>query len=296
MIDFMKYRPFYAFFSLLLCVTFLGGALYKYYTYGYVFVYSVDFTEGTQVLFRFSQPVTSEKVTSIFEQQDNEALKGAIIREFSSQEILVRVKQFSTDSKGLAGQMRSVLENSLPAVKVEILQVDSVGASVGASLRWKSLQAIILGLLIMLLYTWWRFWSLAFGIGVLVSLLHDIMVVLLFFLLFEYEISLNIIAAILTLVGYSINDTIVIFARIRENIHKMRNSTMEHIVNISTNETLRRTLLTSFATSLVVISLVLFGGETLKMLSLVLLIGIIFGTYSSISIASPTMLLLYKNK
>lgn len=294
MIDFMKYRPFYAVFSFIIFATFLGGMAYKYHTYGRIFVYSVDFTEGTQVLFGFSQPVTSEKIATILESHDNEAFRGAITREFSPTEILVRVKQFSTDSKGLAEQMKAVLEKALPGVKIEILQIDSVGASVGASLRWKSLQAVILGLLIMLLYTWWRFWSLAFGMGVLVSLLHDVVVVLLIFLLFDYEISLNVIAAILAMTGYSINDTIVIFARIREDMAKMPHASMEAIVNMSTNETLRRTLLTSFATSLAVISLIVFGGESLKALSLVLLIGIIFGTYSSISIASPTMLLWYR--
>jgi preprotein translocase subunit SecF len=294
MIDLMKYRPLYAVFSCALLATFIGCMIYKYQTYGRIFVYSVDFTEGTQVLFGFSEPVASEKVLSIIESQDNELFKGAIVRSFSDHEVLIRVKQFLVDSKGLSEQMQALLEKSLPGIKVEVLQVDSVGASVGASSRWKSLQAIIIGLLIMLLYTWWRFWSLAFGIGVLVSLLHDVLVILLFFLLFDYEISLNVIAAVLMIVGYSINDTIVIFSRIRENIAKMSHTSIENIVNISTNETFRRTLLTSFATSLVVIPLVLFGGETLKTLSVALLIGIVFGTYSSISIASPTMLLLYK--
>lgn len=290
----MKYRPLYAIFSAIILFAFFGGMAYKYQKYGRIFVYSVDFTEGTQVLFKFSEPVASEKITSILERQSNAALHGAITREFSPHEILIRVKQFSVDAKGLTEEMKTALEKDLPGITIEILQVDSVGASVGASLRWKSIQAIAVGLLIMLLYTWWRFWSFSFGFGVLVSLIHDAIVILLFFLLFDYEISLNAIAAILSIVGYSINDTIVIFARIRENIHKMSHASIEHIVNMSTNETLRRTLLTSFATSLVVVSLVLFGGETLKTLSLSLLIGIVFGTYSSISIASPTMLLLYK--
>ena len=148
----------------------------------------------------------------------------------------------------------------------------------------------------MLLYTGWRFWSPAYGIGVLVSLFHDAFVILAFFMLFNYEISANVVAAILAILGYSINDTIVIFSRIRENIKKLPNVSMDDIVNLSINETLRRTLLTSIATAFVVLSLLIFGGNALRGLSIALLIGIIFGTYSSIAIASPVMLLLYGEK
>lgn len=290
MIDFLKYRPLYAALSVAIFALFIGGAIYKIKTRGEAFVYSVEFTGGTQALFKFSKPVLSSQVIDILERG---GFAGATTREFSSTELLVRVRQFEGDAKGVGERMRTLLEAELPATTVEIQQTDSVGAGVGATLRWKSLQAIIVVLILMLLYIWWRFWSLSYAVGNVVSLFHDAIVILAFFMLFDYEISVNVIGAILAILGYSINDTIVIFSRIRENVRRMRGASMEKIVNTSINETLRRTLLTSFATSLVVLALVLFGGEVLRTLALALLVGIVFGTYSSIAIASPVMLMLY---
>ncbi len=293
MINFIKYRPLYAAFSLAIFALFAGAFIYKYQTRGYAFIYSVEFTGGTQVLLGFSKPIHSEAVVQIL---DKASIPGAIARDFSPTEILVRVAEYTNDAGGTAERIREKVAVALPGTEVTIKGVDQVGAGMGAQLWLKSLYAIILGLILMLLYTWWRFWSLAYGVGVLVSLFHDAIVILGFFLLFDYEISSNVIAAILAILGYSINDTIVIFARIRANVRKLRGYAIEDVVNISMNETLRRTLLTSFATSLVVVSLLIFGGYALRSLALALLIGIIFGTYSSIAIASPVMLLLYRDK
>lgn len=291
MIDFLRYRTITTVFSVLIFVAFIGTFIYKQTTRGEAFIYSVDFTGGTQVLLGFSQPVNSAQVMAVLE---SKGWQGATTREFSDKEMLVRVKAFENDAKGLSERMKVALEEAIPNLTVEIKKTDSVGAGVGASMRWKSLQAIIVALLLMLLYIWWRFWAFSYAIGNVVSLFHDAVVILAFFLIFDYEISLNVIGAILAVLGYSINDTIVIFSRIRENAEKMRNVSIEKIVNISTNETLRRTLLTSFATTLVVVALLLFGGEALRTLALALLVGIVFGTYSSIFIASPVMLLFYK--
>ncbi|MGC2310046.1 MAG: protein translocase subunit SecF [Candidatus Babeliaceae bacterium] len=287
MIDFLKYRPVCAIISTFIFIAFFVGLYFK------KFKYSVDFTGGTQVLFAFSQPIKSSQVIDILEKN---GLQGVVTRDFSEKEILVRVPSFESDAKGLADRMKNILEQALPDISIEVMQTDSVGAGVGSTLRWKSLQAIIVGLILMLLYMWWRFWSFAYAVGNVFSLFHDAIVILAFFLFFDYEISLNVIGAILTILGYSINDTIVIFSRIRENAQKLRTTAIEEVVNISINETLRRTLLTSFATLLVVVALLLFGGEILRTLALALLVGIIFGTYSSIYIASPVMLLLYKEK
>jgi preprotein translocase subunit SecF len=139
-----------------------------------------------------------------------------------------------------------------------------------------------------------RFWSISYAVGSVVSLAHDVLIILTVVLWFDYEISLNIIGALLFILGYSINDTIVIFSRIRETLSKSRDSSISEIINQSINHTLRRTILTSLATCLVVVALLMFGGEALRPLSLALLIGMVFGTYSSIFIASPVMQLLYK--
>lgn len=293
MIDFLKYRVLYALVSLAIFVGFVGTYVYKVKTRGYGFIYSVDFTGGTQVLLGFSQPIKGSDVVSILE---HNGFSGAVTRDFSDKEVLVRVKGFEADAQGLGERIRGLLEEKMSPVAVELKQTDSVSAGVGESLQKKSTQAVLVALIMMLLFIWWRFWSFSFGVGALVSLFHDAIVILGFFLLFDYEISLNVIGAILMVLGYSINDTIVIFSRIRENIPKLRGKNIADVVNISINETLRRTLLTSFATSLVVVSLTIFGGEVLRTLSLALLVGILFGTYSSIYIASPVMLLLYKSK
>ncbi|MCL4361659.1 protein translocase subunit SecF [Candidatus Dependentiae bacterium] len=292
MIDFLKYRSLCAAFSVLIFTTFIGTYIYKYQQRGHAFNYSVDFTGGTQVLFGFSKPVSSCQITNALEKG---GFRGVSTREFSDVEHLVRVKEVVVDVAGLAENMKKSLEAEFKDNNIEIKQTDSVGSGISAKLRWDSFLAIVIGLILMLLYIALRFWSFAFATGAVLSLFHDAVVILAIFLLFDKEISINVIMAILTILGYSINDTIVIFAKIRENLAKHRNMSAEKVVNLSINETLRRTTLTSFATLLVVISLFLFGGEVLRDLSLALLIGIVFGTYSSIYIASPIMLLLYKD-
>jgi preprotein translocase subunit SecF len=225
---------------------------------------------------------------------EQQGWQGAIARDFSSNEILVRVKEFSDDPAGLGEKMKQDLMKAQPDNPVTIQSNDSIGPGVGAEYRSRSLIGIIVGLIAMMIYIALRFRSLAFATGAFVSLFHDAIVILAMYLFFDKEISVYVIGAILTVLGYSINDTIVIFARIRENIAKLRGTPIEQIVNISINETLRRTLLTTFATLLVVVALLLFGGETLRSLSLALLVGMVFGVYSTIYIASPVMLLLYK--
>lgn len=287
MIDFLKYRPLYAVISIGIFAAFIGGFFLKKEP----FQYSVDFTGGTQVLLEASAPISGSQVLSVLEA---DGFVGAATREFGERELLVRVKQYENDARGLGERIKALLEEKFVGTRFEIKQTDSVGPGVGETLRWKSLQAVLVALLMMLIYIWYRFWSFAYAAGNVISLFHDAIVILTVFMWFDYEISLNVIGAILTILGYSINDTIVIFSRIRENTERMKNASMERVVNVSINETLRRTLLTSFATSLVVVALLLFGGEALRTLAMAIFIGIVFGTYSSIAIASPCMLLLYK--
>lgn len=291
-IDFLKYRKLCGLFSLLMIASFVGLVLYRQTTRGYAFNYSVDFVGGTQVLFKFQKPVSDTHIREILEKK---GWTNPTLRDFSETEVLVRVKEYSDDVKGLAESMRSSLQDALPDQNtVTILSTDSVGSAVGSATWIKSFRAIALGLIAMLLYIWFRFWSISYGMGAVIALFHDAIAILFVFLLFDKEISINVIAAILAILGYSINDTIVIFNRIRDNIKTMPNTPIAQVVNLSINQTLRRTLLTSFSTALVVISLFVLGGEALRDLSLALLVGIVFGTYSSIYIASPIMLLLNK--
>jgi len=296
MIDFLRYRSVCVTFSALFFLSFIGGYWYKVTTSPdhQAFVYSVEFTGGLEVLYSFSKPVSGDKVKEIFE---SHGISGVVVRTFTnSADVIVRVplRSIGDSIDRLAEKMRDVLQQELPDTTVEIQQTDAITAGVGETMRWKSVQAVAVGLFFMLLYIAMRFWSFAFAAGAVFALFHDVIVILAFFLFFDFEISLNVIGAVLAVLGYSINDTIVIFSRIRENIVRLPGHTLHQIVNISLNETLRRTLLTSFATTLVVIPLAIFGGEVLRTLSIALLIGFVFGTYSSIYIASPVMMFLYR--
>ncbi len=294
-IDFLKYRYISAILSLIIVGSFFGGYFYKTRTRPdhQAFNYSVDFTGGIQVLFSFNRPVHGEKLVQIL---DAKGWPGTVTREFTPTEHLVRIKKETKDVAGEAEKIQKALQEGLGADYVLTREeTDSVGAATGATLRTKSIYAVVIALLLMLLYIAVRFWSFAYAMGAIVSLFHDAIVILAFFMFTDKEISMNVIGAILAVLGYSINDTIVIFARIRENVKRMPTSSMYDIINTSITETLSRTILTTFATTLVVIALFFFGGETLRDLSLALLIGIVFGIYSTIFIATPVLYMLYKD-
>lgn len=292
MINFLKYRLVCGIFSLLFIAASVGVYVYKQYTRGYAFVYSVDFTGGTQILLRFTKPVSILHLKDILEKG---GWKNPSMRDFATpEEVLVRVSEFSNDAKGLAENMKQVIQAEIPDNPVTILQSEAVGPGVGQALRWNFLLALLIAFGAILLYIAIRFWSLAFAVGAIAGLIHDPLAILGIFLMFDREISINVIGIILVVIGYSINDTIVIFSRIRENLHKMKDASLHEVVNVSLNKTLRRTLLTSFATALTVLAMLIFGGEALRDFSLALLVGIVVGTYSSIYVASPVMMLLYK--
>lgn len=290
MANYLKYRYVCAAFFASLLVASIGGYFYNLQKYGNSFNYSVDFTGGTQVLLKFENPVGSDQVRTVLH---DDGYSGVELREFSANDILVRVQKFDSDVEGVGSKIASSLQKSLKDNKIEIQQTTSVGSAVGGELRWGAIKAIIIALLLMLLYVAIRF-KFAFSFGAVFALFHDALVIGTFFLITRQELSIEVIGAILTVLGYSVNDTIVIFSRIRENIGRMGGSSMEEIVNTSINQTMSRTLLTSLSTALVVGSMLVFGGEMLRGLSITLLLGIVFGTYSSIFVASPVMLLLYK--
>jgi len=292
-IDFLKYSRFILFCTTLVFAGSAGLALYRAQTRGSAFMYSVDFTGGTQVLLKFENAVSSSQIKNALEAK---GWTSVITREFPNNELLIRVKAFENDAQGLGGLIRQAIIEALPETKVTILSTEAVGPGVGAELRSKSMYAILFSLIALLLYIAATFWSFSYAIGAVVALIHDAIIMLTFFLLFDRDISITVIGAILAVLGYSINDTIVIFSRIRTNLKKMAQLPVAQVINLSINQTLTRTLLTSFTTLLTVASMVIFGGEALRDFSVVLLIGIIFGTYSSIFIASPVMMLFYRQE
>ena len=291
MFDFLKYRYFFLTISTFLILSIIGFFVYKVNTAGQAFNYSVDFQGGTQIHFKFARPISSSKIIAILEEK---GFNGAAAREFANNEVLIRVKEFSKNVSDLASKMISYIKAEFPDNDAEILQSDAIGPAIGKEIRWKSTRAVLIALLLMLLYIALRFWSFGFALGSVAALLHDAVMMLGMFLLFNMEISVNVIAAILAVLGYSINDTIVIFSRIRANMKTMNNLPIADVVNASLNQTLKRTLLTSFSTLLAVGAMFFLGGEVLRDFSLTLIVGIFFGTYSSIYIASPVMVLLHR--
>lgn len=287
-INFLGYRLVAA----LLSCALIGAGVVGYMQHG-GFRYSVDFLGGTQLSVKFSKAVGSEQLKSALTQA---GFADATIREFSDVDAVIRVKEFSNDAHGLGSSIKEGLEKNLDGTQVDILEVNAVGPATGETLRFNFILMLVLGLVAMLAYIGIRFWSLSYGMGAVVAILHDALCILAVFAILNREISPNVITAILATLGYSINDTIVIFARIRENFVKEKGKSSTQVVNASLNQTLKRTLLTSLSTALVVGSLFVYGGETLRSLSLALLVGIVVGTYSSVFIASPVMLLLRGRK
>lgn len=292
MINILKYRFAMMLVSLSILLAAGAMAVYRMQTRGDVYTYSVDFTGGTQVLLKFNRSIAASEITAALDAE----WPGAALRKFDEDEYLVRVKEFSSDSQGLAVRMVNAIQKQNPDTQVQVLENESVGAGVGESLRYKSFMAVLYALLALLIYIAVRFWSVGFAVGSVVALAHDAFIILAIFLLLDKEISMNVIAALLAILGYSINDTIVIYSQIRENLNSLKVQSIYDIVNISLNQTMRRTLLTSFSTLLTVGAMFLFGGEALRDFSLALLIGIVFGTLSSIFIASPIVMFFDKNK
>ena len=171
-----------------------------------------------------------------------------------------------------------------------VLGAENVGPMIGAELRQKGVLAVVLSLVGMLAYIWYRF-ELRFGIGALVAVTHDVLIVLGLYALAGYEFNLTTIAAFLTLVGYSVNDTVVVFDRVRENLRRRRRQPLEEVMNLSLNQTLSRTVLTSGTTLLALGCLLVLGGDVLRGFAFILTLGIVVGTYSSIFVASPFALL-----
>lgn len=293
MIQFIKYRAWVALSSMVFIGAFFFSGLYEYTQRGKVFLYSIDFTGGTQVLLKAPVQLSGDSLRA---KLDEYGWHNVDIRFFGKNECLIKVQDFAGNSKGLGQKIQEAAQELVAEGTVELLQSEAVGPGVGESLRVKSLRAIIISLLAMLLYIAFRFWSFAFAFGAVVALLHDALVMLAMLYFFNKEISMNVIGAILAVLGYSINDTIVIFSRIRQDLARNSGKPLDEVVNESINRTLTRTMLTSISTALPVLAMLLFGGEALYNFSFVLIIGIIFGTYSSVYIASPIMMLFYKEE
>tara|TARA_B100000579_G_scaffold392247_1_gene368048 strand:- start:346 stop:1260 length:915 start_codon:yes stop_codon:yes gene_type:complete len=248
--------------------------------------WGLDFTGGTLVEVHFQEVAD---LGAIRQSLDVGGYVGASVVSFGTdRDVLIRLPADFVDSD--AGQILSLLKEQSNS-NVDLRRIEFVGPQVGDELREQGGLAMLLALALVMLYVAFRF-QYKFAVGALAALVHDVFIVLGFFSILDMEFDLTVLAALLAVIGYSLNDTIVVSDRIRENFRKLRRINPEEVINISLTETLGRTLVTSFTTMLVLISLALLGGEMIHGFSIALLVGVITGTYSSIYVAANTLLAL----
>ncbi|MEA3471483.1 MAG: protein translocase subunit SecF, partial [Thermodesulfobacteriota bacterium] len=249
----------------------------------------IDFAGGTQVQIKFENKTD---VKDIRDSLTAISLGKSIIQQFGykdNNEFLIKTERSSSEIKGLSSSIEEALTAQFGKDAFEVRRVEVVGPKVGKDLRQKGMLAMVYAIIGILIYITWRF-EFRYAIGAIIALIHDVLITVGIFSLLDKEFSLPIIAALLTIIGYSLNDTIVVYDRIRENLRKVRRQKLTEVVNSSINQVLSRTILTSGTTLLVVGALFFLGGAVIHDFTFALLVGVIIGTYSSIFVASPTIL------
>jgi preprotein translocase subunit SecF len=257
------------------------------------FNYSIEFTGGTLMQVQFATPPNVSDLRSTL---DHAGVKGAEIAQFgTNRDFVIRaqnreqVAQQSRGAESVAGTISKALSARYGAGKFTVVRTEAVGPKVGGELRQKALYAILVSFLVTLIYLAWRFeWR--FGVAAVIATAHDILATLAFIKYLNLEISLVVVGGILTMIGYSLNDTIIIFDRVRENLRKRRKESLYDTLNRSVNETLPRSILTHATTMATLLALTFLGGEVIRPFALVMLFGVFTGTFSSIYVASPILL------
>ena len=248
---------------------------------------SIDFTGGTLAQIRFEEAPDIAKVRSALNALDVGI--GEVQTFGTPNEILIRL-QLSQNAENLTTELKAALQAQFPGQSIDFRRVETVGPKIGSELKGKAFFAVFTAIIGILIYISIRF-ELKFAIGAIAALIHDVLITLGIFSILNYEISLAIIAAFLTIVGYSLNDTIVVFDRVRENMKLLKNIDQKTIFNKSINESLSRTIITSLTTFAVVFILYIAGGEVIRYFAFAMIVGVIVGTYSSIYVASPVVFL-----
>ena len=251
------------------------------------FNWGIDFSSGYVVQLKFDSDINVSQVRSTFE---NNGINDAVIQTFgNNNEVLIKLKEGSNFNKESINRfLINIFSDTSP---FKIIKLEFVGSQIGQELREKGEWAMLVALLSILVYIGFRF-ELIYGVGAIIALVHDVVITLGLFSLFQIEFDLSVLSAILAVIGYSLNDTIVVYDRIRENTRVVKTDLYENLLNNSVNQTLSRTFITSLTTMFVLISLLLLGGSAVELFALAMIIGILIGTYSSIFIASTSLLLL----
>jgi preprotein translocase subunit SecF len=254
----------------------------------------VEFAGGTEVIEQFDQPVSVDQVRTALNKTFAGGGTYAVVQSFGDQsrhEVMIRVPTTGGESGESLGTVAGNVEDALHKGSIGGFRraaANIVGPEVGAELKSKALLATIFSLAGLLVYIAFRF-QLSFAVGAVVATVHDLLITLAFLTFFRFDMTLNVIAAILTITGFSTNDTIVIFDRIRENLRSMRRDSLNQVINVSVNQTLGRTVITSGTALLTALALFFFGGEVLHGFAFTMIVGIITGTYSSVFIAAATV-------
>jgi preprotein translocase subunit SecF len=273
-IDFLGLRIYAAVFSIVLTIAAVAVIAIKGLNFG------LDFTGGTLVELSYSEAASLTDIRSRLEKGGFE--RATVVHFGSENEVMIRLPK--TEDAKIGNHVVELLQQGATS-EVKLLRVEFVGPQVGEELREQGGLAMILALLAIMAYIALRF-EYKFAVGALLSLFHDVIIAVGAFALFQWDFDLNTLAAVLAIIGYSINDTIVVFDRIRENFRKLRKTDVLEVMNISTTETLDRTLATSGITLAVLFTLLFFGGDVMRGFSLALIIGTVIGTFSSIYVAS----------
>jgi preprotein translocase subunit SecF len=251
----------------------------------------IEFAGGTAVIVEFDQPVSVQQVRASLDKAFPGGGENVVVQTYgdaSRRQMMIRVPHVGAESGSSLSSTKQQVVDALKQGNVggfTDVGTEIVGPAVGQELRSRGLAATVLSLIGILAYLAFRF-QFSFGVGAVVATIHDLLITIAFLAFFRYDMSLNVIAAILTMTGYSTNDTIVIFDRIRENLRGMRRDSMDHIINVSVNQTLSRTIITAGTALLTALALFFFGGEVLHGFAFTMVVGIITGTYSSIFIAA----------
>ncbi len=251
--------------------------------------YGVDFKGGTLIEIRTND--NTILISDLRRSFNNMNLGDVSVKQFGNEnDFIVKFEKRNTNQTNFIENIKNKLSKSI-GKNYDFRRVENVGPKISSELLKSGIIAIVMSLAAMLIYIWIRFeWQ--FSLGAIIALFHDVVITLGIFSLFKLEINLSIVAAVLTIVGYSMNDTVVIFDRVRENLKKYSDIEIFELTNLSINQTLSRTLITSITTLIALLSIYFFGGQILKGFSLAMILGVIFGTYSSIYIANPILVLL----
>jgi preprotein translocase subunit SecF len=243
----------------------------------------IDFVGGTTVQLGFTQSIPLDKARTTLEKN---GFEGATVQEVGEggNRILIKVRE----SEGTSDKIQNLFRNEFPSNSFEVMSIEEIGPVIGQALQRDALIAVTVSIIAIIFYIALRF-EFKFGVAAAIATMHDVLAVLGIFWLLNKEINLLIVTALLTLAGYSLTDTVVVFDRIRENLKRGKRDPLPKLVNASINEVLSRTIITSLTVVLVLIPLVLFGGDVLRSFSEALLMGVIIGTYSSIFVASPIL-------